>query len=229
MLRKPKNLVLVSAVMIGIVVFVFTFLTKSPRTQQPIPRSDASESDTNEHAIPAVGEADNGSNFVPGQTGDLDSSYIHETNPLFKNVDASTLQYLQPFIEQKFFNDPDNDTYRRHTVVEIDTEGFRNQLQDARQLRLDGVGESHVVVPVFMDRSIDVEIYNEIDNPLGMVGMLGHVVNESAPPDSAIFKFTYSGSLTATLQTYSTTYYIAEIADAKYYLVMELGPLGAID
>ena len=159
---------------------------------------------------------------------DSDSTLIENT--AFGLVSDDVVGQVEPRMRERFFDGGAPEEYRRHRVLRIDTESLRNQLltQYNQRTEFGSGGIESVVIPMFDDFSVPIEIHSWMESDLGVASAFGRVLLDGAGYDSAQFHFTSNGRLDSSIVLRDASFIIAEVGNNVYYMVMEIETIDSL-
>lgn len=157
---------------------------------------DDTEVETNAGAVPSTG-------FIQSVPPELVSRY-------------------EDVVQDRYFKDGPPRNYRRHRIVEIDTEQFEIRLKNMITTMSMGDEVAPIPLQLFDDREIQVLVRQIIDSEPGMTGAFGYEYDAGPAASNVEFYIASGGRLEGTIANESAAYLLAAVGDTRYYVIMEL-------
>jgi hypothetical protein len=156
-----------------------------------------------------------------------DESSLEQT---FTDLSNEELRVAEPVLKEQNFSDGYPESYRRQRLVKIDTHRLKKELSQDWSARQEGATTNGVVIPLFQDTQIFVQVDTWITDDAGFTSGYGRALDEKAMWESFDANFSVDGRLWAAIRLLDSTFVISSIGDPEYYVVTEQEPFsGAID
>lgn len=146
-------------------------------------------------------------------------------NPSFRDLTEEEQRRFEPRVDSDFYPRGKPVRYRKHRLVAIDVQEFRDLLSERWSGASEGGADSVVSIPLFEDEILDIVITDWLSTDQGFNSAKGHLSGLSPPTSVVWVHFDHVGGLKTVIRRANGSFLIQPLGEDPIYVVQSFEPL----